>query len=178
MIVSHVLIGSKEPIKAKSGFSGINKQPQSKPIAVDRWGLENDAIIDTDNHGGPTQAVYIFGQKDYEYWEKALEKPLKPGTFGENLILTDLSTHDVKKGDLFKLGGVELQVTYPRIPCVTLAERMGDEAFQTRFTKSGHVGVYCAVKTGGKLLSGTKAVHIRSGTDSILDTLPGYRKPD
>ena len=178
MIVSQVLIGSKEPIKAKSGFSGINKRPQSGPVSLDRWGLERDAIIDTDNHGGPTQAVYIIGQKDYDYWEKTLARPLKPGTFGENLILTDLSTHDVKEGDVFKIGGIELHVTYPRIPCVTLAERMGDEKFPLQFSKSGHVGIYCSVKTGGKLLAGAKVEHIRSGTASILDTLPGYRKPD
>jgi len=66
MKLTHVLIGKSEPIAAKSGRSGINKRPQPGPVDVDAYGLKDDAIVDTDNHGGLTQAVYLFGQKDYD----------------------------------------------------------------------------------------------------------------
>ncbi|MEP7291903.1 MAG: MOSC domain-containing protein, partial [Chloroflexota bacterium] len=59
-----VNIGTSQPIKAKSGQSGIYKMPTSMPIDITRLGLVGDAIVDTKNHGGVDQAVYIFGTPD------------------------------------------------------------------------------------------------------------------
>lgn len=173
MQVTHVLIGKSEPVGAKSGLSGINKQPQSNPVNLDLYGLEGDAIVDTDNHGGRDQAVYIFGGLDYAFWNAELGRELAPGTFGENLILDALSSHEVKLGDRFQIGEVILRPTFPRIPCATLAKRMNDQGFPKRFTKSGHVGIYCAVEATGMLAPGP-ATWDQSGTTSILDLLPGY----
>lgn len=175
MQVTHVMIGKSEPIAAKSGRSGINKRPVTGPVSLDIYGLAGDAIVDTDNHGGRDQAVYIFGGSDYAFWQTELGRSLAPGTFGENLILSDLSTHDVREGDRFTMGAVELRVTYPRIPCVTLAARMQDPAFPNRFSKTGHVGIYCAVETPGQLVAGSDVSWTHSGTRPILDLLPGYR---
>ena len=175
MFVSSVLIGKSEPIAAKSGRSGINKRPQTDPVKVDIYGLEGDAIVDTDNHGGRDQAVYIFGQKDYDYWQEALGKPLPPGTFGENLIISDLSTCDVREGDKFEIGGVLLETTYPRIPCITLAVRMGDDTFPNRFSKTGHVGVYTRVLETGAIRAGQPVHHSVSDGKPILELLPGFR---
>lgn len=175
MHVTHVLIGKSEPISTKSGRSGINKQPQTGPAALDRYGLEGDTIVDTEHHGGLTQAVYIFGQKDYAYWETELGRSLPAGTFGENLVLSDLSTHDVAQGDLFEIGHVTLKATFPRIPCVTLAERMKDKTFPKIFTQSGHVGIYCSVETQGSLSANTDVVHTKNNGPALLSLLPGYK---
>jgi len=175
MQLTHVLIGKSEPVGAKSGHSGINKRPQDGPIALDAYGLNGDTIVDTDHHGGLSQAVYIFGGKDYAFWEEKLQRSLNPGTFGENLILTDLSTLEVAQDDIFTIGKVVLKVTYPRIPCATLAARMNDKSFPKQFTKSGHVGVYCSVTKGGFLEPDTPAKWSKSDGKPILDLLPGYR---
>lgn len=175
MIVTHVLIGKSEPIAAKSGLTGINKRPQSGPVRADIYGLENDAIVDTDNHGGRDQAVYIFGDKDYAFWENELGRSLGPGTFGENLILSDFSTHDISIGDEIEIGEVRLEATFPRIPCTTLAARMNDPDFPNGFSKTGHVGVYTRVLTPGLLEADTPATLIRKDGASILSILPGHR---
>ena len=175
MKLTHVLIGKSEPIAAKSGRSGINKRPQPGPVDVDAYGLKDDAIVDTDNHGGLTQAVYLFGQKDYDYWEATLGRTLPAGTFGENLIISDLATHDVSQGDTFTIGEVVLKATYPRIPCVTLAARMKDPKFPKQFVIDGHVGVYCSVETVGALSPDTHVKLENTGDGAILDLLPGYK---
>jgi len=51
-------------------------------------------------------------------------------------------------------GSVVLEVTAPRIPCVTLARRMTDPAFLTRFRAAERPGVYCRVICEGKVQAG------------------------
>ena len=47
-----------------------------------------------------------------------------------------------------------LEVTSPRIPCVTLAARMGDPAFAKRFRQAARPGVYCRVIREGDVRAG------------------------
>lgn len=150
-IVTHVLTGQAEPMAAKSGWSGINKQPRLDDVAVGVLGLEGDTICDTKNHGGTQQAVYVLGEGDYAYWNQQLRRVLPPGTLGENLIISQLDTHQVCIGDQFAIGELVLAVTAPRIPCVTLAVRMNDRQFPRRFLRSGYTGFYCAVLTPAKI---------------------------
>src|SRR4051794_39575210 len=131
-----VNVGKPQPIKAKSGMTGIYKQPQTEPVQITRLGLHGDAIVDTANHGGVDQAVYVFGRPDYRWWSEELGRELAPGTFGENLTFTELASADYNVGDRFYVGAVLLEVTSPRIPCVTLATRMGDPKFVKRFAQA------------------------------------------
>lgn len=121
----------------KSGTTGIYKLPQSGPVEITPLGLPNDAIIDVENHGGPDQAVYVYGLPDYDWWAAQLGRPLPPGTFGENLTLSEFESAACAIGDYLQVGAVRLQVTAPRIPCSTLAARMGDPAFVKRFRAAG-----------------------------------------
>ena len=51
-----------------SGQTGIYKLPVAGPVQVTADGLADDAIVDTRNHGGPDQAVYVYGGADYAWW--------------------------------------------------------------------------------------------------------------
>ena len=75
-----------------SGQTGIYKLPVAGPVQVTADGLADDAIVDTRNHGGPDQAVYIYGGADYAWWSAELGRELAPGTFGENLTISDLES--------------------------------------------------------------------------------------
>ena len=55
--------------------------------------------MDTKNHGGPDQAVYVYGGADYAWWSAELEQELAPGTFGENLTISDLESAPLAIGD-------------------------------------------------------------------------------
>ncbi|GAB4205779.1 MAG: MOSC domain-containing protein [Roseiflexaceae bacterium] len=148
--------GRAEPIAdAKlSGVTGIYKRPLSEPVAVGTLGLADDVICDTENHGGVDQAVYVYGEPDYQWWAAELGRELAPGTFGENLTISGLASADLAVGDRLHAGGVTLEVTAPRIPCVTLARRMGDPAFLKRFRAAERPGVYCRVIHTGTVQAG------------------------
>ena len=144
-----VNVGKAQPIAAKSGRTGIYKRPHTEPVRVTTNGLQNDAICDTDNHGGPDQAVYIYGLSDYAWWSETLGRTLEPGTFGENLTMEGFESAKSNVGDRFLVGDTVLEVTAPRLPCVTLATRMGDPAFVKRFRYAERPGVYCRVLQEG-----------------------------
>ena len=83
-------------------------------------------ICDKKSHGGPDQAIYVYGGADYEWWSQELGKEISPGTFGENLTISELQSAHFNVGDYLHINDVILQVTAPRIPCGTFATRMDD----------------------------------------------------
>ena len=161
-----VNIGRAQPIhNAKiSGKTGIYKQPAQEPILVTPLGLAGDAICDIENHGGVDQAVYVYSQTDYAWWALELGYQLAPGTFGENLTVADLETSGICIGDRLHVGSVILEVTSPRVPCVTLAARMGDAAFVKRFRQAERPGLYCRVIQEG---------YVQPGDEVTLETYAG-----
>jgi MOSC domain-containing protein YiiM len=151
-----VNVGAVQPIQngKPSGKTGIFKTPRAVPVQVTPLGLEGDAIVDTRNHGGLDQAVYVFTAPDYAWWSAHLGRALEPGTFGENLTIADLESATLSIGDRLKVGDVVLEVTAPRIPCVTLAARMGDPQFVKKFRRAERPGVYCRVIQAGPVRAG------------------------
>lgn len=156
-----VNVGKAQPIKAKSGMTGIYKTPVDTPVDVTRLGLVEDAIVDVENHGGLDQAVYVFGVPDYDWWAQELGREMLPGTFGENLTISELESQLFQIGDRLRIGEILLEVTSPRIPCVTLATRMGDRKFVKRFAKAERFGLYCRVIEPGTVQQGDSVGVIR-----------------
>jgi MOSC domain-containing protein YiiM len=142
------------PNAKASGKTGIYKLPVNKPVQIASNGIPGDVISDTKNHGGPDQAIYIYGAQDYLWWSETLGRELAPGTLGENLTISDLESTQVRVGDILKIGPVRLQVTSPRMPCVTLAARMGAAAFKQQFRQAERPGLYCRVLQGGQVQVG------------------------
>jgi MOSC domain-containing protein YiiM len=169
-----VNVGKAQPIDAKSGMTGIYKLPQNQPVQIGRLGLEGDAIVDVENHGGVDQAVYVFGTPDYEWWSRALKHDLAPGTFGENLTITELESAVYNIGDRLRIGEALLEVTSPRIPCVTLAKRMGDPRFVVRFRKAERFGLYCRVLVPGAVQAG-EVVQIERFEGDTVSALEMFR---
>jgi MOSC domain-containing protein YiiM len=130
--------------------TGIFKQPVADSVEITINGIPGDFICDQKHHGGPDQAVYVYGAADYEWWNAEIGQKLSPGTFGENLTIDSLSSLDFAIGDILQVGEVTLQVTSPRIPCGTLAGRMGDPQFVKRFRYSDRPGLYCRVLREGR----------------------------
>jgi MOSC domain-containing protein YiiM len=147
-----VNIGQMTPLPGvkETAQTGIFKTPVDGPVAVTPLGLAGDAIADTRHHGGPDQAVYVYGAPDYAWWAAELGRTLPPGTFGENLTIDGLESARLAIGDRLHLAEVVLEVTAPRIPCATLAARMGDPTFVKRFRHAERPGVYCRVIREGQ----------------------------
>lgn len=165
----------------KSGKTGIFKQPVKDPVYVSRLGLANDVIIDTKNHGGPDQAVYVYTVEDYRFgWARELDVLPGPGTFGENLTLKGRESALFTIGDRLYCGDVVLEVTAPRIPCVTLARRMGDPEFVKRFREEERPGFYCRVLQEGLLKAGMRVRYERYKGEkiTILEMFRNFYNPD
>jgi len=137
-----------------SGQTGIYKLPVAGPVQVTAAGLPGDAIISKRHHGGPDQAVYVYGGADYAWWAAELGREIAPGTFGENLTISDLESAPLAIGDRLHIGDVVLEVTAPRIPCETFAARMGDPIFVARFRVAERPGDYCRVIREGTIQAG------------------------
>jgi MOSC domain-containing protein YiiM len=165
-----VNVGKAREVSAKAGVSGIFKEPAAGAVAVDAHGLANDAIIDTKHHGGLDQAVYAYCQSDYDWWAEQLGQPMEPGTFGENLTLSGIANADVAVGDRFACDTLTLEVTSPRIPCNTLAARMGDGGFVKKFYRANRSGFYCRVLKPGPIRSGTQMRYVPFSGERVLMT--------
>ena len=168
------------PNAKASGKTGIYKLPANTPVQITSNGIPGDVICDTKHHGGPDQAIYIYGTADYGWWSDALGQELSPGTFGENLTISDLESVQARVGDILQVGGVSLQVTSPRMPCVTLAARMGDATFIEQFRQAERPGLYCRVLQGGQVQAGdpVRLERYAGETVTILGMFRDYYVPN
>jgi len=166
---AELLSGAKDPY-----LSGIAKRPVEGSVRIGAEGLEGDAVCDSRYHGGPDQAVYLFGAADSAWWEAELGRSLAPGTFGENLTISDWESAGAAVGDRFSIGGVTLEVTSPRVPCATLSSHMGDSAFLKKFRLAERPGVYCRVIREGEVRAGDEVCY-EPLTGEPLGVLELYR---
>jgi MOSC domain-containing protein YiiM len=137
--------------------TGIYKSPTREPVQISRLGIREDFIGDPKFHGGPDQAIYLYGESDYAWWSKQLAQELQPGTFGENLTLSDFESANFHIGDRLEIGSVVFEFTAPRTPCSTLARRMGDPMFVKKYRRAERPGIYCRVVQDGILQVGQHA---------------------
>ncbi len=134
--------------------TGILKSAVEGRVPLFELGLQGDVVVNTKHHGGFDQAVYLYTAEDYLWWSNELATPLAPGTFGENLTLAGYESADFCVGDRLKLPHAVLEVTAARMPCKTLAARMGDLGFVKRFRYAERPGVYCRVIEPGSVAAG------------------------
>ncbi|HEX2697818.1 MAG TPA: MOSC domain-containing protein [Anaerolineales bacterium] len=151
--------------------TGIYKSPAREPVEIKSLGIQQDFICDHKNHGGPDQAIYIYGAADYVWWSKELGQELGPGTFGDNLTISELESASFNIGDRLHIGSVILEVTAPRIPCSTLAARMRDPQFVKKYSRAERPGLYCRVIQEGIVQAGdeVKVEPYQGETLSILE---------
>lgn len=135
--------------------TGIDKHAAAGPVTVHRLGLEGDAIVDTDHHGGEDQAVYAYGQLDADFWGDTLSRPTPPGAFGENLRVDGVDPSQACIGERWAVGDtVVLEVTAPRIPCRVFASYWDVPDLVSRFLSAGRPGAYLRVVTPGEVAAG------------------------
>jgi len=151
--------GNPERLPGKSYKTGIFKHAVNGALMIDAEGLVGDAICNRKHHGGVDQAVYVEGSLTLDWWGRELGRPHEPGTFGENMVISDLDNRDVAVGDRFVTDNLVLEVTACRIPCATFAARMADPKFVKRYTNAARPGIYCRVIHGGVVKAGMPVEH-------------------
>lgn len=156
--------------------TGIFKFPTTAVVKVTKLGLEGDVVVSKKHHGGPDQAIYVYGGADYEWWSQELGREIAPGTFGENLTISELESTQFNIGDYIHIVDVTLQVTAPRIPCGTFAARMSDPQWVKRFRYAERPGLYCRVIKEGSVRAGdpVSREEYRGETISVLEMYQEY----
>jgi MOSC domain-containing protein YiiM len=172
-----VNLGEKRTQQRKDRLeqTGIYKLPTQASVRVTKLGLAGDVIISKKHHGGPDQAVYVYGWSDYQWWSQELEKEVAPGTFGENLTIGELESAQFHIGDYLHMAEVTLQVTAPRIPCSTFATRMGDPQWVKRFRHAERPGLYCRVIREGFVQKGDP-VDVEKYTGATISIVEMFRE--
>ena len=176
MILMSVNLGEKRILQRKEHVetTGIFKFPTDESVKVTKLGLEGDVIVSKKHHGGPDQAIYVYGGADYAWWAQELGKEIPPGTFGENLTVSELESAQFNVGDMLHVADVILQVSAPRIPCGTFAARMDDPQWVKRFRQAERPGLYCRVLKEGFVQAGN-TVSVERFTGETVSILEMYR---
>jgi len=157
-----------------SPLTGLYKKPQAQSVFIADTGLQGDVICDKRHHGGFDQAVYVYGDLDYAWWSKQINRSLYPGCFGENLTISDYSCINTQIGDHFIIGSVVLEVTAPRIPCDKFARHMEIEGFKNLFRRAERPGAYCRVLSPGDVKCGDEVI-LQTKSSNGLSLLELFR---
>ena len=68
-------------------------------------------------HGGPDKATNAYPEDYFAIWKCELGVDFSAGAFGENVTTRGALDSDVCIGDIFRGGGILVQVSQPRQPC-------------------------------------------------------------
>ncbi len=170
MKVLSVHVGSLQEMlrNGKKIQTGIFKQPTEGPIEVKRLGLEGDQQANKKLHGGIYKAICVYPSEHYDLWKEELGKPdLSFGDFGENLTTVGLMEGDICLGDRLRIGSVEIVVTQPREPCITLNARLDTKDLSARICKSGRSGFYFSVMKEGIIKNGDSIEYINRDENRV-----------
>lgn len=160
--------------KGHEEITGIYKYPVQGSVQITPLGIAEDFIGSPKHHGGPDQALYVYGEADYQWWEKEIGREMHPGLFGENLTISELECGIFNIGDYLHIGKVTLQVTGPRIPCGTFATKMADPQWVKKFGAADRPGFYVRVLKEGTLTAGQE-VCVEKYEGDTLSLIQVYR---
>jgi MOSC domain-containing protein YiiM len=144
-------------VGGKPARTAIDKRPAAGQIVVRALGLAGDEYADKENHGGHEQAVYAYAREDLDWWVERLGYELRNGLFGENITTSGLDITGALIGEIWRIGTAVVQVTSPRIPCITFQSWIDEPHWVKRFAAAGRPGAYLRVLTEGAVGAGDEA---------------------
>ena len=135
--------------------TAIFKEAAAAPVWVGRLHLEGDAQADLKHHGGPDRAVLGYSVEHFARWRaEHATFDFPNGCFGENFSITGLDETTVCVGDVWQVGEVTLEVTYPRVPCYKLNGRTGIPTLLNETIATGRIGWFHRVLEEGRVAPG------------------------
>jgi MOSC domain-containing protein YiiM len=163
--------------------TAIDKRPREGRLEVGAEGLTLDTQMDRRHHGGEQQALYAYGDEDAAWWAAQLDREIPPGLFGENLRIEGVEVSAAEIGERWRIGeapdALVVEVTMPRIPCITFQRRMARRGWIKQFTRGGRYGAYLRVVVPGTVAAGDPVTVIaRPGHGvRVNDVYPGRVEP-
>ena len=171
MILLSIQVGDPREIPKGTGTVLTSIRKTSVPSAgIHKLGVEGDTISDQKHHGGYDQAVYVYSQEEYDWWNQQGGNDFGAGAFGENLVF-DTYGGDVMVGDRFAVGTVVLEATAPRVPCWTFAHEVAVSDMVKQMRRSGRPGFYARVIQEGVVTAGDGVTRTSGGHDVSIHEL-------
>lgn len=152
-----IFVGGVRPLPESGRPTGMYKTRVSSEIELGHEGFVGDQQADRRVHGGPEKAVHLYPARHYERLAQkfpAARPSLVRGALGENLSTEDLDEHDVRIGDVWKLGSAQLQVCQPRTPCWKIDDRFSSEGMAAYIAETRLTGWYWRVIQPGRVSPG------------------------
>ena len=149
------------------------KEPVAGRVLATADGLDGDECADLENHGGPDHAVLAYAFAHYERWRDEIGLDAGPGGFAENLTVAGADETTVCVGDVVRVGGAVLEVTYERGPCVKISNRWSRPDLTRRVLQTGRTGWYHRVLEPGEVGAGDayELVERPAGAVTVLETM-------
>jgi MOSC domain-containing protein YiiM len=113
--------------------------------------VTGDQFANPKHHGTPDAVLYALGLETLQTFFERVDRPLVYGELGENLTLDVLDEREVSVGDIFQIGGVVAQATFPRIPCAKINFRFKHALGQKTMIEMGRSGVYFRILEPGTI---------------------------
>ncbi len=134
-----ILLGEKQ---VRTAFE---KTAVNGPVRIAPEGIDGDAQVNRQIHGGPERALCAYPAIHLVWWGDRWRRRLEPGAFGENLTVVGLDERNTHIGDRFRFGSTLLEVSQPREPCPQLAARHAQPGLQDEIRRTGRTGWYLRV---------------------------------
>ena len=115
-------------LQVNVSLGGVPKTPVERAW-VGTLGLEGDKHRENTVHGGPHQAVCLFGIEAIERLQSE-GHPVEPGSVGENLTTTGIEWSLLPVGTRARIGAsLELEIAGATMPCKTQIRNFRDGRF-------------------------------------------------
>jgi MOSC domain-containing protein YiiM len=152
--------------------SAFLKRPVDGPVPLSSDGLPNDEHV-YHTHGGPDRALLTYPYAHYSYWREiyGLDLP-EYSAFGENFTTDGLTEEEVHIGDIFEVGGAQVQVTQSRHPCHKIAARYHNPKLALIVMENGYTGILYRVLQAGDVSVGDMLtlIHRENHGVTVADT--------
>lgn len=145
--------GALHSLPPEGQQTGIFKDPVEE-ARVDVEGIIGDRQADRRYHGGPEKALHQYSLHAYETMLDVypqLQGEAIPGSMGENISSAVLNDSNVCIGDIYRIGGIVVQVSQPRTPCWKINHRFGIEKLSKLVEERKITGWYYRVLETGRV---------------------------
>lgn len=164
----NVALPREVEINGKPVSTAIYKEPVEGPVWLGRLTLAGDGQADLTVHGGEHQAAYSYPVEHYTHWARVLGRAaFPPGMFGENFTISGCLEKEACIGDVWQIGGAQVQITMPRLPCFKFGHKIGQPQILKEFLHSGFSGFYHRVVQEGAVSAGDQITLLHRDARSI-----------
>lgn len=123
-VVLRTILGNQ-----RQADGSLRKVTLSGRVYLSAHGLEADNGVQ-EHFEDPDCALMHYAREHYEFWRERYPvlsgQHLHAGLFGENFSTYGMTEADVCPGDVFRLGAAEVQISWGRVACQTMATRLQD----------------------------------------------------